>query len=73
MERSQSSFELILIRKDNPVDYGDGVSKQDSHYNADRTGGKLKQHHNYRDGKEKKWTHCALAQVEDTICFIIHK
>jgi hypothetical protein len=43
---TNSKGELKTIRKDNPVTYPDG-GKQGPHYNAGKTGNKLKQHHNY--------------------------
>ena len=43
--------ERIQIRRDNPVDYGDGGPTQGPHYNAGLQGEKLKQHHNYQPKK----------------------
>jgi hypothetical protein len=50
-EHSNVKGELVLIRKDNPVDYGDGAPKKSPHYNAGPAGEKLKQHYNYEEQK----------------------
>jgi RHS repeat-associated protein len=47
---TNSKGEKVSIRKDNAKKYGDGgKGDQGNHYNAGKTGRKLKQHHNYDD------------------------
>jgi len=47
-EFTSSMGEKVQIRKDRPRTYPDGGS-QGPHYNAGNSGGKLKQHHNYKE------------------------
>ncbi len=45
-EYTNSKGEKVQVRKDNPKTYPDGGT-QGNHYNAEQTGKKLDQHHNY--------------------------
>lgn len=49
-EYTNNKGEKIIIRQDKPAKYGEGGrGDQGPHFNAGKDGGRLKQHHYYKD------------------------